>query len=444
MTPAAAGSAGALSADREARRPGQEQRDFWERSRTGWHVAFGAMAAVTAVPLAAAALDGSGRALAAVVALAAAGAVYPVLAAPMLRAPDVRGWRIGAWAAVLLVAVLLVQEAAGGGLALPLLFVLFPQAWAMTTRRLAVVVVAAVPLVLAGAEAAGRGWSSAGLRDAAFTGLLQVGPAVVLGLWITGLVRESETRAELVAQLTQARAELAAADHARGVLAERSRMAGEIHDTLAQGFTSIVALAQAADDAVATLSGPQVGVARERLALVESTARVNLAEARAIVAATAPPDLHGAAGGDRLSGALARLVARVDAEGALRVRLEDGGPVPPISAEAEVVLLRAAQEGLTNAGRHAGASTAVVALAVDVEGVELTVSDDGSGLGPAGTGGPGAGYGLAAMAARAAQVGGSAALEASPAGGCVLRVRVPLGGVAPPTGPEPRAAGALA
>jgi signal transduction histidine kinase len=286
----------------------------------------------------------------------------------------------------------------------------------MTPRRApAVVVVIATPAALGLAQLAGSGWAASAVPDAVATAFLQAAAAIVLGLWITGLVRESEQRADLLAQLTATRAELAAAEHARGVLAERERMAGEIHDTLAQGFLSVVALAQAAQD----------GDTRERLALIEATARANLAEARAIVAAHAPPDLAGVET-DRLLSALERLAARTTATEGTAVELDLPAALPALSPEAEVVLLRAAQEGLGNARRHGAATRVVLALAVDAEGVELTVTDDGRGLGAAPTG-TSTGYGLAAMAARASQVGGSAVLSARTGGGagCVLRVRVP-------------------
>ena len=151
--------------------------------------------------------------------------------------------------------------------------------------------------------------------------------------------------------------------------------------------------------------------------------------ARAIVAAHTPPDLAQSASDDRLLSALARLAARTTAQDGLAVELDLPASLPPLRPEAEVVLLRAAQEGLANARRHGGATRVVLTLAVDVEGVELVLDDDGAGLGPEGAAaltGPRAGYGLAAMAARAAQVGGSAVLSERAGGtGCQLHVRVP-------------------
>lgn len=397
------------------------QQDFWERSRVGWHAAWYGVLAVTAVAVLALGSAPLDRRLVGAASLAGAAVLYAAVGSRLLGDDEAlagRGQlgRFSLYAAGVTACLVVLSLAIGPGITLPALFVLFPQAWAMAPRRWAVAAVVAAPASLGVAHVVESGWEAATVTEAVVTAFLQSAAAIVLGLWITGLVRESEERKTLLAQLTATRAELASAEHARGVLAERERMAGEIHDTLAQGFLSIVALAQAARD----------GQTGERLTLIEDTARANLAEARAIVAAHAPPDLAAGQEADRLLRALERLAARTTAAEGTAVDLDLPGSLPPLSAEAEVVLLRAAQEGLANARRHGGAARAVLALAVDVEGVELTVTDDGSGLAavPSSTS---TGYGLAAMAARAAQVGGSAELTARTDGGagCVLRVRVP-------------------
>src|SRR5699024_269426 len=100
---------------------------------------------------------------------------------------------------------------------------------------------------------------------------------------------------------------LAEAHHASGVLAERERLAGEIHDTLAQGFTSIVMVAQTAQ---AELRRGRDDAAAERLASIEATARDNLEEARALVAAFAPAALSQGT----LVDALERITERFAAE----------------------------------------------------------------------------------------------------------------------------------
>ena len=392
--------------------------DFWQRSKRGWHVTWYALVALTAVGVVLDPDRGSGAAgtLTGLAALGALALLYAGLGARLLETGGEEELRPALYAAGVLAGLLVLQAGVGTGLTAPLLFVLFPQAWAMARRRTAVAIAVAVPLGLGLGHAAHHGWGAQALGDALLTSVVQSSVAIALGLWITGMARESEGRADLLAELQRTRADLAATEHARGVLAERQRMAGEIHDTLAQGFTSIVALAQAADAAL----DADPATARRRLHLMEDTARENLAEARAIVAALAPPSL----GDDRLSGALARLVARFTDESGVPAQLEVDPGLPDLAPESEVVLLRAAQEGLSNVRRHARARSASVALARAGAHVELSVVDDGRGV-PAAGGGPG-GYGLAAMAARVEQAGGSLVRADAPGGGTALRVRLPL------------------
>ncbi|OMQ14420.1 histidine kinase, partial [Modestobacter sp. VKM Ac-2676] len=99
--------------------------------------------------------------------------------------------------------------------------------------------------------------------------------SLALGLWVHGLLAKSQERADLIGQLEATRAELAVAHREQGVLAERERLSREVHDTLAQGYTSIVVLAQTA---AAQLPGDPGGAA-ERVALIEEVARDNLSEA---------------------------------------------------------------------------------------------------------------------------------------------------------------------
>ena len=66
-------------------------------------------------------------------------------------------------------------------------------------------------------------------------------------MWVFRIIDQSYERASLISELGQTRAELAQANRKAGVLAERQRLSGEIHDTVAQGFTSIIMLLQAAD-----------------------------------------------------------------------------------------------------------------------------------------------------------------------------------------------------
>ena len=127
---------------------------------------------------------------------------------------------------------------------------------------------------------------------------------------------------------------------------ERERISREIHDTLAQGFTSVVALSRAAESALAR---GDVATARDRLLLIERTAADNLDEARLIVAELTPGHLQSRT----LAEALERLGAAVTSENGLRAEVCVAGDPVPLGGAAEVVILRTAQEALANVRRHA-------------------------------------------------------------------------------------------
>ncbi|MEV7888275.1 sensor histidine kinase [Streptomyces sp. NPDC002817] len=234
--------------------------------------------------------------------------------------------------------------------------------------------------------------------------------SAAVGSWIIRIIEQSQERAELIAELDASRHEVSRLSAAHGAQAERERMAREIHDTLAQGFTSLLMLVQAVE-AELECDVPQ---ARRHLALMEGTARQNLAEARALVAGSAPVDLDGAA----LPDALRRLAARHAAT------LEVTGPVRPSPAGAEVVALRSCQEALSNARKHAGSSAVVgIALAYAEETLTVSVRDDGRGFDPSAVTD---GYGLAGLRARAAEVGGTARVDSAPGAGTTVTVRLPV------------------
>src|SRR5207244_6456280 len=104
------------------------------------------------------------------------------------------------------------------------------------------------------------------------------------------IIEQSRERAQLIERLEAAQAELAEVSRQAGTLSERQRLAGEIHDTLAQGLTSIVMLLQAADTEI----GSDPAEARRHVGLATQTARERLAVPRAIGAP--PPPAHLGAG----------------------------------------------------------------------------------------------------------------------------------------------------
>lgn len=232
--------------------------------------------------------------------------------------------------------------------------------------------------------------------------------SAIFGIWIERITRQSEERATLIEELESSRAEVSRLSAERGALAERERLAGEIHDTLAQGFTSIIMLIQAAE--------AQPDPSRH-LALAMRTARENLTEARLLVTTLSPAPLDGST----LDEALRRLTKRLGEETGLSTGFEVRGESRPLSAPAEVVLVRAAQEGLANVRKHAGADSVTVSITYRDGSARLEVRDDGRGFEPSG----GQGYGLRGMRARVEQVGGTLAVTGLPGEGTALEVVIP-------------------
>lgn len=109
--------------------------------------------------------------------------------------------------------------------------------------------------------------------------------SAAFGNWTIRIIEQSQERAELIAELDASRHELSRLSSAHGALAERERLSREIHDTLAQGFTSLLMLVQAVEAEL----DHDVPQARRHLSLMAETARQNLAEARALVAGARPP-----------------------------------------------------------------------------------------------------------------------------------------------------------
>ncbi|WP_328745636.1 sensor histidine kinase [Streptomyces sp. NBC_00285] len=234
--------------------------------------------------------------------------------------------------------------------------------------------------------------------------------SVAVGSWVIRIIEQSQERAALIAELDVSRHQVSRLSAAHGALAERERMAREIHDTLAQGFTSLLMLVQAVE-AELDHDLPQ---ARRHLTLMDETARLNLAEARALVADGTPADLDGAT----LPDALFRLAARHSA------RLDVTGPARPLPAGPEVVALRSCQEALTNCRKHAGSPVAVaIGLDYTDDVLTLSVRDDGHGFDP---GAAHDGYGLAGLRARATEVGGTVRVRSTPGGGTTVTVELPV------------------
>ena len=241
-------------------------------------------------------------------------------------------------------------------------------------------------------------------------------------------IRDLSTIAtETALALSNLRLAARAADRGRatGVLAERQRLAHEIHDTLAQGFTSIVTQLEAADQVLATAPN----VARDHLDLARRTARDSLGEARRTVEALRPQPLERAALPEALRDVVDRW--RAGQGEAIEVSVTVDGQPSVAPPDTDVALLRVAQEALTNVARHAGATRVDLTLSYLDDLVLLDIADDGAGFttdGMARGSVEAGGYGLLAMRERMLGVGGELVVESAPGDGTTVAARVPLAG----------------
>ncbi len=386
---------------------------MWRRQQPYWHAVFALVwAAAVVVTL----IDDPGPhgrapslALLGVIALA-----YGTLGVRGMTDRDLR-WSV-AYQVVAWTALLGIQWVDPSTQAWLLYFALFPQLWAMLPTRWAVVGTVVVVTAFSVVRWAQLDFSSESLTEILVSGVISMGLSLSLGLFINRIVGEAESRAQTIDELRATQARLAAVERDRGVQEERERISREIHDTLAQGFTSVVALSRAAQ---AALARGDTSAAGERLALIEQTASDNLDEARLIVAELTPGHLQSRTLGE----ALERLGAAVTSETGLRAAVRVAGDPVPLGGSAEVVILRTAQEALSNVRRHASAARVDLTLAYDdPDEVVLTVHDDGLGFD---LDGARSGFGLDGVQARAAEVGGAVQVLSEPGTGTTLRLVVP-------------------
>jgi signal transduction histidine kinase len=290
-----------------------------------------------------------------------------------------------------------------------------PTGWVLATTRRGGILASVAVAFAAGAGffvALGPSWDT--LASAAITFTFSLAGSIALGLWIWRIADYGSERARLLDELTAAQDELAAAHRDAGVTGERERLARELHDTIAQSLAGVVLLAQRSRRELAA------GALRdESLELLESAARDALTETRTLVAGSAPVELGGG-----LGGALEILAERFRRESGVSISVSVALDAP-LDRDAEVALLRCAQEGLANVRKHAGASAVSVSLHDDGDTAVLRISDDGSGLDPAAI--PD-GFGLSGLRARLALVGGT--LSVTGDGGTTVTARLPREGAA--------------
>jgi signal transduction histidine kinase len=313
-------------------------------------------------------------------------------------------------------------------------------AFALFEARRAFFAAAAGGVALTAAQAGSPVPSS---REALPLFVLSVVAPLLAGGWHLG--RENTVRRRLIDDLAAANAGLRAASAANyrlheqlieqarqaGVQDERHRMAREIHDTLAQDLSAVVAQLE-----VALTSAEYGDQWRRPVARARDVARDGLSEARHSVRALASPLLDNAA----LPEAPRELAGRWQRQTGVVAVCRANDDVPPLPDEVQAALLRVAQSALANVAEHAGASQARLTLSWVQDAVLLDVWDDGAGFDPARAlaGCPDApedrGFGLTGMRQRLSQLAGCLEIESAPGRGSAISARIPV--------PVPPAAGA--
>jgi signal transduction histidine kinase len=350
-----------------------------------------------------------GNVIGAAVALTAMAAVVLIFGRRVTPLPE-GDWRAIAFASsVVGLWVLAMLASPVSVVAVPAIYPIVFSALPLGAALIVTTIVNVIPLLML---LLGNGIESPNLPIAIAITLMGVVGTPVIGTVIITSMRQRRQLATLVSELAATRAESARLSREAGTAAERERLAREIHDTLAQGFTSIVMLAQAVEPELDT----DTAAAKRHVELIGATARENLAEARAMVAELTPSPLE-----ETLPAAIQRQCDRLAAETDAVVTARIADDLPAQSMAADVVLLRATQEAFANIRKHARASAVSVELASSPAGIRLTVTDNGIGIDD----GHAEGFGLRGMRARVAQVGGELTVSAAAGSGTTLTVEVP-------------------
>jgi len=305
-----------------------------------------------------------------------------------------------AYLAVALVLGFLVFDLAGAGVGSTLLLVVVVvQAVMLLPLGWAVVVALLVPFVHVGMPMPDA------VQQVVSTALACAFAFVLAALHL----REQQARAELAEANAQLR-ELGAQAEELATMRERTRVARDIHDGLGHHLTVVGMQVQAARAVLASDPGRADALLRQ----AEDQARQALTSVRESVAALREP---------RPARSLAEQLEDLAGESSstgLPTAVEVHGSERRLDSEVQVALYRAAQEGLTNIHKHAGAHAARLQLAYLPGSVALEVRDDGRGLRR-----DGGGFGLVGIRERAERLGGSLSVESAPGTGVTLRVELP-------------------
>lgn len=242
------------------------------------------------------------------------------------------------------------------------------------------------------------------------------------------LWRVNHEKQELIDQLIETRSQLAATERSAGIAAERQRIAHEIHDTVAQGLSSIQMLLHVAEQEIID-QGLDDGESRNsplrKIRLARTTASENLSEARAMIAALQPPALAKTS----LEGALHRVTEPLLG---INFVISVDGDERQLPMKTEATLLRIAQGAIGNVAKHSEAKNCYVTLTYGENQVRLDVVDDGVGFDPEQVAARPAGLGhigLNALQQRARELDGEVVVESGHGRGTAVSVALPVDAV---------------
>jgi signal transduction histidine kinase len=241
-------------------------------------------------------------------------------------------------------------------------------------------------------------------------GLLTI--ATIIAAFISSIIKQSTERQRLIDELTRSRADLMKMEREAGRLTERQRLARDIHDTLAQHFTSIIMHLAAAKH-----GSPEA--VQSEVQQAEDAAREGLDGLRRIVLDMRPEQIEKAS----LIEAVEELAARWSAENGVQVKMKVTGTPRSLSSSAETALLRISQEAMHNITKHAQAKNVNITFSFMEDLFVMDIADDGRGFEPSKIRN---GFGMKTMRDRAEELSGTLTIESEQGMGTAIAVSIPI------------------
>lgn len=268
--------------------------------------------------------------------------------------------------------------------------------------------------------------SDVGFNKGTFAGIgmliVLLGFSAMMARYIEAFQNEAERNKALVDELKRTQQSLIERERESGIEEEHRRMAGEIHDTIAQQFASVITNLRAARE----LESSEPHLTKQHLELAFTAAQQGLKDSRAMLSTMQPDVLLGRS----LSDVIRAVVDEWSIAPEITISLITEGTPTQLDRTHESLLVRALQESLRNISKHAKATEVEVRNTWLEDEVLMDVSDNGIGFDPSTVQAGENGYqlGLATMQSRVESAGGTFALESSPGDGTSITISFPTGG----------------